>query len=253
MIESAYAVDACPSAAETRTPAAGTTEPEGPAQHLPGNSMWTVSAVVVDADGPSPRPGVVASANLGDAAEQLCEYLPRAGAVDDDCYLVAREVPQAELHVQELPMAAADLHYRGFSRMYRKGGRYGPHWFDYQEVNEESPWRPITGAFTRFGDVLSLLTEADDKYVVMAPGDETTIEFETGPDTAGEGWQRDFLLYTVGWIKDSDLNTAFGDTVEPLPFHGIKEYPYAPGESYPDDPEHQRYLREYNTRIVTRR
>src|SRR5690606_41484442 len=79
--------------AETRTPAAGTTEPEGPAQHLPGNSMWTVSAVVVDADGPSPRPGVVASANLGDAAEQLCEYLPRAGAVDDDCYLVAREVP----------------------------------------------------------------------------------------------------------------------------------------------------------------
>ncbi|HLS76360.1 MAG TPA: hypothetical protein VK083_06185 [Nocardia sp.] len=93
MIESAYAVDACPSAAETRTPAAGTTEPEGPAQHLPGNSMWTVSAVVVDADGPSPRPGVVASANLGDAAEQLCEYLPRAGAVDDDCYLVAREVP----------------------------------------------------------------------------------------------------------------------------------------------------------------
>lgn len=170
-----------------------------------------------------------------------------------DQAFVAREVPQAELHVQELPMAAADLHYRGFSRMYRKGGRYGPHWFDYQEVNEESPWRPITGAFTRFGDVLSLLTEADDKYVVMAPGDETTIEFETGPDTAGEGWQRDFLLYTVGWIKDSDLNTAFGDTVEPLPFHGIKEYPYAPGESYPDDPEHQRYLREYNTRIVTRR
>lgn len=68
-----------------------TPDPDGPA-HLPGNSMWTVSAVVVEADGPSPRPGVVASANLGDAAEQLCEYLPRVDAVGD-CYLVARQVP----------------------------------------------------------------------------------------------------------------------------------------------------------------
>ncbi|MBF6357628.1 hypothetical protein IU449_24290 [Nocardia higoensis] len=85
MIESASAPD-------TTTPDTTTLEPEGPAHRLPGNSMWTVSAVVVEADGPSPRPGVVASANLGDAAEQLCEYLPRAGAVDD-CYLVARQVP----------------------------------------------------------------------------------------------------------------------------------------------------------------
>ncbi len=30
---------------------------------------------------------------------------------------------------------AADLHYRGFSRSYRKGGRYGPHWFDYSDVS----------------------------------------------------------------------------------------------------------------------
>ena len=85
MIESACAADT------TRADASGV-EPEGPAHRLPGNSMWTVSAVVVEADGPSPRPGVVASANLGDAAEQLCEYLPRAGAVGD-CYLVARQVP----------------------------------------------------------------------------------------------------------------------------------------------------------------
>ena len=59
-------------------------------------------------------------------------------------------------------------------------------------------------------------------------------------------------LYTDGWIKDADLNTAFGNTVEPLPFHAIRKYPYAPGEAYPTDSAHQRYRREYNSRVVKR-
>ena len=145
----------------------------------------------------------------------------------------------------------AELHFRGFSRMYRKGGRFGPYWFDYGDVTRESPWRPIAGAFTRFGDVLPLLRGADDMYVVMAPGDEATIEFDAGSERAlPRGWRRDFLLYTDGWIKDSDLNTAHGTTVGPLPFHAVKSYPYAPGDAYPADSAHARYLREYNTRVV---
>src|SRR5690606_3938244 len=132
--------------------------------------------------------------------------------------------------------------------MYRKGGRYGPHWFDYEQVDEESPWRPIAGTFTRFGDVRPLVREPDDKYVIMAPGDEATVEFDAkSVGDVPDGWRRDFLLYTVGWIKDSDLNTAYGDTVEPLPFHDIQAYPYAPGDAYPDGTEHQRYRSEYNT------
>jgi hypothetical protein len=46
------------------------------------------------------------------------------------------------------------------------------------------------------------------------------------------------------------LNTAFGTTVGPLPFHGVQAYPSKSAEAYPTDPEHQRYLREYDTRIV---
>ena len=156
--------------------------------------------------------------------------------------------------VSELTPTSADLHFRGFSRMYRKGGRYGPYWFDYGTVTKESPWRPIEGAFTRFGDVLPLLRHADDMYVIMGPGDEATIQFDASSVRAlPEGWKRDFLLYTDGWIKDSDLNTAFGTTVDPLPFHSIKAYPYANGDAYPPDAEHQRYRKEYNTRIVDRR
>jgi Tfp pilus assembly protein PilF len=95
----------------------------------------------------------------------------------------------------ELRPVAADLHYRGFSRMYRKGGRFGPHWFAYDAVSTDSPWRPIEGAFTRFGDVRPLLERADDRYVIMAPGDEATVSFDAAAVSApAPGWTRTFLL-----------------------------------------------------------
>jgi len=168
-----------------------------------------------------------------------------------DQAFVAREVDSKAAKVAALTPVSADLHYRGFSRMYRKGGRTGPYWFAYDDVTRESPWRPIEGAFTRFGDVLQLLRDPDDMYVVMGPGDEATLEFDAGSvKSLPVGWKRDFLLYTDGWIKDSDLNTAFGTTVGPLPYHAVKSYPYAAGDAYPTDAQHAEYLRTYSTRVV---
>ena len=168
-----------------------------------------------------------------------------------DQAFVSLDLANGPVKTTTLTPVSADLHSRGFSRMFRKGGRYGPYWFAYDEVAKQSPWRPIEGAFTRFGDVLPLLRNADDMYVIMGPGDETTIEFDaSSASSLPPGWKRDFLLYTDGWIKDSDLNTAFGTTVGPLPFHAVRSYPYRPGEAYPTDPQHQRYLRELNTRVV---
>ena len=170
-----------------------------------------------------------------------------------DHAFVANTLEKNPARITTLAPLAADLHYRGFSRMYRKGGRYGPYWFAYDDVTKSSPWRPIEGDFTRFGDVLPLLRGADDMYVVMGPGDEATIEFDASSVASlPKGWRRDFLLYTDGWIKDSDLNTAFGTTVGPLPFHSLKSYPYGAGEKYPADAQHQQYLRDYNTRTITR-
>ncbi|HEY0527596.1 MAG TPA: CRTAC1 family protein, partial [Gemmatimonadaceae bacterium] len=164
---------------------------------------------------------------------------------------VSRDEQQSPLKVTSLAPLSADLHFRGFSRMYRKGGRYGPYWFAYDDVTKDSPWRTIEGAFTRFGNILPLLTRAEDEYVIMGPGDEATIQFDASTASAlPKGWKRDFLLYTDGWIKDSDLNTAHGTSVGPLPFHSVRSYPYAAGDKYPNDAEHQRYLREYDTRVV---
>ncbi|MGZ3373088.1 MAG: FG-GAP-like repeat-containing protein [Gemmatimonadaceae bacterium] len=168
-----------------------------------------------------------------------------------DQAFVARDLASSAVKTTTLTPLSADLHYRGFSRMYRKGGRYGPYWFAYDDVAKTTPWRPIEGAFTRFGDVLPLLRSPDDMYVIMGPGDEATIQFDASSATAlPKGWKRDFLLYSDGWIKDSDLNTAFGTTVSPLPYHAVKSYPYGEGEAYPTDSQHQRYLREYDTRVV---
>jgi len=164
---------------------------------------------------------------------------------------VAADVKSSPLEITPLAPVSADLHFRGFSRVYRKGGRYGPYWFAYDDVSRTSPWRTIDGTFTRFGDVLPLLRQPDDMYVIMGAGDEATIQFDaSSARSIPAGWRRDFLLYTDGWIKDSDLNTAYGTTVGPLPFHGIKAYPGSPGDSYPMDSAHRNYLREYDTRVV---
>jgi hypothetical protein len=168
-----------------------------------------------------------------------------------DQAFVSRVLENSETKITTLAPVSADLHFRGFSRTYRKGSRYGPYWFAYDDVVKESPWRPIEGSFTRFGDVLSLLRNPDDMYVIMGAGDEATIQFDaSSARELPSGWKRDFLLYTDGWIKDSDLNTAFGSTVGPLPFHGLRAYPYGPADAYPSDSRRQRYLREYNTRVV---
>ncbi len=148
--------------------------------------------------------------------------------------------------------SSASLHYRGFSRTYHKGGRYGPHWFDYSQVTTSRKWMDQTGTYTRYGDVLPLLSEADDEYIIKNAGDETIIDFDADTLPAlPDGWKRDFLIHSVGWVKDADMNTATGQTVGPLPFHGMTCYPYGPDETYPKDKEHQAYLKKYNTREVT--
>jgi len=160
--------------------------------------------------------------------------------------------PPISMRETILQPISADIHYRGFSRMYRKGGRYGPHWFDYNDVSTEPRWRDLEGYYTRYGDVLPLLLESDDKYVIINAGDEVTVEFDaTVAPNLQPGWSRDFLIYTDGWLKDGDLNTAQGKTVLPLPFHGMSRYPYGEDVTYPVDKEHQQYLNKYNTRKIT--
>jgi hypothetical protein len=157
------------------------------------------------------------------------------------------------MEVTTLNPDSADLHYRGFSEMYRPNP-HAPHLFDYQKVTKAAQWRDLAGYYTRYGDVAPLLQEVDDMYVILNAGDEITVEFEASRlPTLKAGWVRDFILYSDGWDKDGDINTLTSQTVEPLPFHGMSSYPYPDTEHYPNDEVHRRYQLEYNTRRVEHR
>ncbi len=168
-----------------------------------------------------------------------------------DYIFSARDTQTEEVLISKHNPKLADYHYRGFSKQFRKGGRYGPHWFDYYEVTTGQKWRDLTGTYTRYGDVTELLQEADNMYIIANAGDETTISFDADKfPKLKDGWKRDFLIYSVGWVKDGDLNTATGQTVTPLPFHGMGSYPYGKNEHYPTTKQHLEYQKKYNTRKV---
>jgi Flp pilus assembly protein TadD len=152
--------------------------------------------------------------------------------------------------ITKLSPAYADLHARGYPREHSPDGKQ-PLLYDYNLMDRTFPFRNMAGSYTRFGPVSELLQEADDRFVIFGRGEEVTLKFRTaGLPPLPKGWKRDFLLYANGYCKDMDPNTAFPDTVEPLPFHGMSSYPYPEGEHYPEDPQHREYLAKYNTRKI---
>jgi len=158
----------------------------------------------------------------------------------------------APMNVTPLKLHNADLHWYGYSKAYSPDGRL-PMSHEYNNASDFSPWRHAEGRFTRYGDVLSLLLKSDNQYAIMSHGDEISVSFDarTAP-LLPPGWTRDFILYSRGWIKDGDPNTAYSTTVGPMPFHGMSSYPHSPDESYPYSLENIRYIREYNTRVIDR-
>jgi hypothetical protein len=170
----------------------------------------------------------------------------------DEVFFASGQV-EAPLKTTILDPSSAELSYRGFSKSYRKGGRHGPHWFDYAEVSQEPKWNDLSGIYTRYGNVQELLMGSDNRYVISNAGDEMSVQFSAQElPVLKEGWKRDFLIHSVGWVKDGDMNTAEGSTVDPLPFHGMDSYPPAVGEVYPADPETLNYQKRYNTRVIKR-
>ncbi len=167
----------------------------------------------------------------------------------DAARLAVGDAPEAP-RVTYLDPVAADLHFRGYSRLYRESPT-GPHLFDYDTVATGPRFRDMRGRFTRFGPVAPLLAAADDLSVVMNAGDELTVRYDAGALPAlPAGWHRDWVLYTDGWVKDADLHTTASQTVEPLPYHAMTAYPDRPAHRFPDSPAHRRYLVEYQTRLV---
>jgi hypothetical protein len=169
----------------------------------------------------------------------------------DEIFLIANS-SNPNVHLTPVNAAAADVHFRGFSEAVIDKTRQQPEQFLYSHVRAVSNWNPTPGLYTRYGNVKPLVQRADDRMVVMGSGDELSLEFPANLPPPPAGWSRDFLLLVDGWAKDADANTAFSDSVLPLPFHSMSAYPYKPSEHFPEDTEHARYLKDYLTRPALR-
>jgi hypothetical protein len=144
-----------------------------------------------------------------------------------------------------LDVDKAALAARGCMQEFSPDGRQ-PTVYDYDRI-EAVPVSRLAGRLTRYGDVTELLQGLDDRFVIFGPGDELDVRFDAGKlPPLPEGWKRSFVLRTWGYCKDCAPFTATGDTIEPLPFRAMSNYPPGPGELHPD-PEYQK---QYNTRSV---
>jgi hypothetical protein len=152
--------------------------------------------------------------------------------------------------IQKLEPQIADLRWRGFSAEATPDGRE-PFGYTYEKVSATSPWKTFPGRYTREGDVRELLRGVDDMFVVSRPGDEISIAFDaTKLPALPRGWTRTFLLFAEGYSKEMDINSASPDQVAPMPFKGMKNYPYSSPETYPMTDTRRAYIERYNTRVV---
>ena len=157
----------------------------------------------------------------------------------------------APLETRRLAPAVANLGYRG----YNVTEYVGPRRLElprYELASLRPRWRDLVGYHTRFGDVGELLADVEDRYVIMNAGDELRLRFEA-PPAPPEGWRRDFVLITDGWVKDGDFNTAHSKTVGPLPSHDTPDYDPDASPALEDDPVYRRHKddwRKYHTRFV---
>ena len=170
----------------------------------------------------------------------------------DEIFL-SEDAGAPDVRLTVLQPAAADLRFRGFARTLIHPQRKQPEMFFYAQPLAASLWNPTPGYYTRYGDVTPLLQAADNKLVIFGSGDEMRLRYAAGGlPPLPAGWRRDYLLKVVGWAKDRDANTAFSQTVEPLPFHGMESYPYPARQRYPDTPELRQWRAHYNTRPALR-
>jgi hypothetical protein len=169
-----------------------------------------------------------------------------------DRILVDTSDGRAETRQTTLDPATATLRWRGYSKEASPDGRE-PFGYDYDTVSSDSPWKLFPGRYTREGDVRELLLATDDRFVIARSGDEIALTFDAASlPPLPAGWRRTFLVYGDGFSKEMDLYSASPDVLDPIPFHGMTHYPFAPSEHPPLTAQQAADIERYHTRVVTR-
>ena len=142
-----------------------------------------------------------------------------------DQIFIGRCADARRLRVQRLQPVVARLRHLGYPQEYSPDGSL-PTVYDYHRLDPGIAFKNMRGSFTANGDVRQLLAEVDDRFVIMPRGSEIALEFDaTKLPVLDRGWSRTWALHSDGYCKDMDLYTAFPESVEPLPYHGMQNYP----------------------------
>jgi tetratricopeptide (TPR) repeat protein len=167
-----------------------------------------------------------------------------------DNILIDRSPQNEKFKLTAIPLTKANLDYHGYPRQIEDQPP-GNVKYVYEQVSRTGPYARQAGEYTRYGDVLPLLTSFDDKLVVFGSGEEVQLEFDPAKlPPLPKGWTRDYFFQANGYEKDMDFYAADGSTVAPLPFRRMGTYPYS-GKSFPSDDEHLKYMLEFNTRFIS--
>jgi len=160
-------------------------------------------------------------------------------------------INDADLRLTAVPLLHADLEFHGYPYKI-EGLPPGNVKYIYEKASATGPYTRPFGTYTRYGDVLPLLTSLDDKLAVFGSGDEVRLDFDPSKlPLLPKGWVRDYFFAANGYEKDMDFYAAAGNYVAPLPFLSMGDYPYSPKKSFPLDDQHLNYLLEYNTRHMS--
>jgi tetratricopeptide (TPR) repeat protein len=193
--------------------------------------------------------GILVSRTVQDGLREIPFDKLRAGPRPADANVGLRNDPN--VHLTPVPLTRADLQFHGFP-LKIEGTPPGNVQYIYEKTSATGPYTRPSGTYTRYGDVLPLLTDLDDKSVVFGSGDEVRLDFDPSHLPAlPQGWVRDYFFAANGYEKDMDFYAAEGDFVAPLPFLKMGDYPYRTGKSFPLDDAHVNYLLEYNTRHMS--
>jgi len=169
-----------------------------------------------------------------------------------DSILVDRADQSQNSHATWVPLVRADLRFHGFP-LKIEGKPPGNVQYIYEQASATGPYTHPAGNYTRYGDVLPLVRDFDDRLVMFGSGEEVALDFDPASlPPLPVGWTRDYFFLANGYEKDMDFYSYDWTHVDPLPFRDMGTYPY-PGKSFPLDDEHVNYLLEYNTRYMSGR
>ena len=131
-----------------------------------------------------------------------------------DHVAIATESDDSEVFEHVINPDVAKVRRVGFAK--RNVAENNRPYYDYN--NRSAYWdsKIATGFYTKFGNVVPLVTQQDGGVSIVGAGEELHLEFEAIDDPP-EGFDRYFVLEFRGWAKDMDLYTREGETVEPLP------------------------------------